>query len=75
RFFEVDTPRFKIAALVGGIVAFALGFVGFTELVNQVYPLLGYLGFVIFVCMAVNLVLIARRRSKGTATEVSDAGQ
>ena len=75
RFFEVDTPRFKIAALVGGIVAFALGFVGFTELVNQVYPLLGYLGFVIFMCMAVNLVLIARRRSKGTAAEVSDAGQ
>ena len=72
RFFEVDTTRFKIAALVGGIVAFALGFVGFTELVNQVYPLLGYLGFVIFACMAVNLVLITRSRSQQRAAEVSD---
>src|SRR5699024_12532241 len=47
RFFTVDTQRFRVAAVVVGIVAFSLGFIGFTDLVNTIYPLLGYVGFVI----------------------------
>lgn len=67
RFFTVDTGRFKIAAVVVGIAAFGLGFVGFTELVNTVYPLLGYVGFVIFAAMAVNL--IRTKRQPGAAQD------
>lgn len=64
RFFTVDTGRFRIAAVIVGIVAFALGFVGFTELVNRVYPMLGYVGFVIFAAMAVNLIRTKRADSR-----------
>lgn len=66
RFFTVDTGRFRIAAVIVGIVAFALGFVGFTELVNRVYPMLGYVGFVIFAAMAVNLIRTKRAESRAT---------
>jgi len=61
RFFTVETQSFRIAAIVVGLAAFALGFIGFTELVGTVYPLLGYVGFVIFGAMAVNLIRYRRR--------------
>jgi len=64
RFFTVDTQRFRVAAVVVGIVAFSLGFIGFTDLVNTIYPLLGYVGFVIFAGMAVNLFRTKRAESK-----------
>ncbi len=67
RFFTVDTRRFKVAAVVVGIVAFSLGFIGFTDLVNTIYPLLGYVGFVIFAGMAVNL--FRTKRSETTPSK------
>lgn len=70
RFFTVDTPRFRIAAIVVGAVAFGLGFVGFTDLVNTVYPMLGYVGFVIFGAMAVNLIRTKRAESKVSESTV-----
>lgn len=63
RFIEVDTKNFKIAGVVVGLVAFVLGFVGFTGLVNTVYPLLGYVGFVLIGSMIVHLF---RTRGKDT---------
>lgn len=60
RFFTVETRSFRIAGIVVGIAAFGLGFIGFTELVGTVYPLLGYVGFVIFICMAINLIRTKR---------------
>lgn len=63
RFFTVDTRGFRIAAVIVGTAAFGFGFIGFTELVGTVYPLLGYVGFVIFGAMAVNLI---RHRHKRT---------
>lgn len=61
RFFTVETRSFRIAAVVVGLAAFGFGFIGFTELVGTVYPLLGYVGFVIFVSMAVNLIRTQRK--------------
>ncbi|OAV60570.1 YkvI family membrane protein [Enteractinococcus helveticum] len=61
RFFTVETRSFRIAAVLVGLAAFGLGFVGFTTLVGTVYPLLGYLGFVIFISMAVNLIRTRRK--------------
>ena len=72
RFVTVDTGRFKIAALVVGVAAFGLGFVGFTDLVNKVYPLLGYVGFVIFGAMAVNLIRTKRHPVEVQETAVTD---
>ncbi|HJF13889.1 MAG TPA: hypothetical protein K8V32_03670 [Enteractinococcus helveticum] len=61
RFFTVETRSFRIAAVVVGIAAFGFGFVGFTTLVGTVYPLLGYVGFVIFISMGVNLIRTRRK--------------
>lgn len=47
RFVQADTRNFKIGASILAITAFSLSFVGFTQLVNTVYPLQGYLGFVL----------------------------
>lgn len=47
RFVLVDTTKFKVAVVIVGIAAFGLSFVGFTGLVNTVYPLLGYIGFIL----------------------------
>ncbi|GAA4107243.1 YkvI family membrane protein [Enteractinococcus coprophilus] len=66
RFFTVETRSFRIAAIIIGIAAFGFGFIGFTKLVGTVYPLLGYVGFVIFISMAVNLI---RTRRQPVATE------
>ncbi|WKA55561.1 YkvI family membrane protein [Planococcus shixiaomingii] len=42
-----DTVKFKLSAGIFGAVAFASSFVGFVTLVGTVYPLMGYLGFVL----------------------------
>ena len=72
RFFTVETKSFRIAAVVVGLAAFAFGFIGFTELVGTVYPLLGYVGFVIFGAMAVNLIRTKRQPVESPAFDFSD---
>ncbi|RNF39568.1 hypothetical protein [Planococcus salinus] len=47
RLVKPDTPKFKISVGVFGVVAFASSFVGFVTLVGTVYPVMGYLGFVL----------------------------
>ncbi len=47
RFTEMGTKRFRIFVIVSGIIAFGLSFVGFTQLVNWFYPIIGYLGLLL----------------------------
>ncbi|MFD2924996.1 YkvI family membrane protein [Halobacillus naozhouensis] len=47
RFVEADTPKFRGAVVVVGLLSFAASLVGFTDLVSTVYPLMGYLGFIL----------------------------
>ena len=68
RFFTVETRGFRIAAVIVGLAGFGFGFIGFTELVGRVYPLLGYVGFVIFGAMAINLI---RHRREPTVSQTS----
>ncbi|CAM4270601.1 YkvI family membrane protein [Lacicoccus alkaliphilus] len=55
RFIPADTRNFKIGAVVLSLAAFSLSFVGFTQLVNFVYPLQGYVGFVLLAGLLVNV--------------------
>src|SRR5699024_6789136 len=55
-FVTADTKKFKIAAIFSCIFGFTLSFVGFNGLVNTVYPMLGYMGFLIFISMFVYLL-------------------
>ncbi|WP_249869524.1 YkvI family membrane protein [Oceanobacillus saliphilus] len=47
RFTELGTGKFKLFLLISLVVAYALSFLGFTELVSYFYPLIGYLGLVL----------------------------
>lgn len=49
RFVPIDTKRFNVMIVITCTLGFILSFVGFTNLVAQLYPLIGYLGlFLIF---------------------------
>ncbi|TDM02240.1 YkvI family membrane protein [Macrococcus carouselicus] len=54
RFKPVNTKEFKIFYTLATIAGFALSFVGFTQLVGKVYPILGNLNYllVIIICLA-----------------------
>jgi len=53
RFTEMGTNKFKIFTVITGVVAFALSFVGFTELVAWFYPLIGNLGLLLIIVLVV----------------------
>lgn len=49
RFVEMETKQFNVTIIITCTIGFILSFVGFTNLVAQLYPLIGYLGlFLIF---------------------------
>ncbi|WP_042351656.1 YkvI family membrane protein [Bacillus massiliigorillae] len=47
RFFKADNRNFKKYIIGIGIIAFLASFAGFTNLVGTLYPITGYLGFVL----------------------------
>lgn len=62
RLLPAGTRKFRIGSVAAGVLAFIGSLVGFISLVGQVYPLFGYLGFVLIAA-----VLIAWLRAKSTA--------
>lgn len=44
RFFEIGTTKFKVFLGIVLTIAYFLSFVGFTDLIDSFYPLIGYLG-------------------------------
>lgn len=47
RFVPADTPSFKVSVAIIGTVAYFSSYVGFSNLVGSVYPIMGYVGFVL----------------------------
>ncbi|MFJ7831638.1 hypothetical protein ACIQXU_15530 [Peribacillus sp. NPDC097284] len=56
RLVPSETKNFKISVIVVGMLAFLASFVGFIKLVGTVYPLTGYLGFVIIAALIISWV-------------------
>lgn len=50
------STKFKILAAVGTVVAFVLGQFPFATLVNTLYPIAGYLGILLMVCIVIKQV-------------------
>lgn len=50
RILEPDTSQFRWGTIIAGLLAFLGSVAGFVQLVGTVYPLFGYLGFVLIVC-------------------------
>lgn len=61
RFLEPETSRFRWGALVFGILALIGSFAGFITLVGTVYPLFGYLGFVLMICTVLGWLRLERQ--------------
>lgn len=51
RFVQIGTRKFKLIIFVTLFVGFSLSFVGFTDLVAYIYPLIGYLGLFLVVAL------------------------
>lgn len=71
RMVKPDTAKFKVAVGVFGAVAFGSSFVGFITLVGTVYPVMGYLGFVL---MAAIVFAWFRRKNPGMARSSAKNG-
>ncbi|MBP1970773.1 putative membrane protein YkvI [Virgibacillus natechei] len=61
RFVKPETPRFKISVTVISLLAFGASFIGFTTLVGSVYPITGYLGFVLILAILVSWIKIRKK--------------
>lgn len=61
RFVQPETPTFKMSVIIIGLLAFGASFVGFTTLVGSVYPITGYLGFVLILAILVSWVKIRKK--------------
>ncbi|WAP51441.1 hypothetical protein OL239_16730 [Arthrobacter sp. ATA002] len=59
------SKRAKLFAVIATVVAVLLAQVPFAELVNFLYPVAGYLGLVLFVCIVVRHVRNVRNRKQG----------
>ncbi len=64
RLFTPGTPRFVVGTAVTAALAFAGSLVGFIKLVGTVYPLFGYVGFVLMISAVIGWW---RRRGAGAA--------
>ena len=63
RFFEEGTPRFRIAVIILGVIGVVIAlFIPYRTLVNVVYGLCGYVGYVLIAFMLVTDIRHARQR-------------
>ncbi|MFD1032687.1 YkvI family membrane protein [Metaplanococcus flavidus] len=53
RFAEMNTKRFNITVIIVVTLAYSLSFRGFTELVGQFYPYIGYMGLFLVITLVV----------------------
>lgn len=66
RIVKAEHPKFKAFVALFGAAAFGASFVGFIKLVGTVYPLMGYLGFILIAA-----IIIAWFRGKQKAKDVT----
>lgn len=57
RFTEAYSQKYKLMLVISMVVSFLMTFVGFVELVNIVYPILGYVGITIGVALVIRWLM------------------
>src|SRR5699024_12254984 len=63
RCVQSGTPKFKGSIVVVSLLAFGASFIGFTKLVGTVYPVTGYLGFVLIIAICITWILSFKKKS------------
>lgn len=58
RFAEIGTKKFKMFIFIMAVLALLLSFAGFTKLVSLLYPLIGYMGFVLCAILAFSWIQV-----------------
>lgn len=56
RFSDFRTPRYFILLISSLVLAFILSFVGFADLINIVFPIVGYIGLFIAIALLIRWV-------------------
>ncbi|RLL47001.1 hypothetical protein D8M04_07355 [Oceanobacillus piezotolerans] len=64
RFVKTETKNFKIAFSIIMAVGYLFSFVGFTDLVANFYPLIGYLGLVLIAVLFVSPYIIKKQEKQ-----------
>lgn len=62
RFLPAETTRFRLGGAVFCATGFGLSFVGFTQLISTVYPMLGYVGLALIVAVVVSWLRLRKPR-------------
>ncbi|WP_017729294.1 YkvI family membrane protein [Halalkalibacterium ligniniphilum] len=65
RVVSPDSQMFKLSVVIFGALAFLASFVGFITLVGTVYPLMGYLGFVLIAAIIISWLRAKQRKNQG----------
>ena len=69
RFAAPATSRFKIMSAIFAVVGLALSQVGFTKLVGTVYPMLGVVGLILIIAIALSWVRTRNRSDEQLADD------
>lgn len=69
RFATPDTNRFKILSAIFAAIGLALSQVGFTKLVGTVYPMLGVVGLILIIAIALSWIRTRSRTAEDLAAE------
>lgn len=69
RFAAPETTRFKVMSAVFAVVGLALSQVGFTRLVGTVYPMLGVVGLILIIAIALSWVRTRNRTDEQLAED------
>ena len=60
RLLPAGTRSFRLGAVAAGVAAFICSLIGFISLVGQVYPLFGYLGFLLIAAVLIGWLRLGR---------------
>ncbi len=71
RFVTPNTQGFRIASLIFGLLAYFGSQFGFVELVGLVYPIFGYIGFVVIAAIA--WAWVKQRKAGFSLSSISDS--
>lgn len=72
RFTRLNTKKFHMFVIVTGIVGFIASFAGFTDLVNFLYPLIGFLGLLLIGTLIYAPFHLSRQGIKANHTRPDD---
>ena len=70
RYFEMETPKSRIAVLAILAIGYGISFVGFIQLMGYFYPIAGYVGIVLIAIIFYGPLKLKRLEREGQLAKV-----